>query len=118
MGCVLERELSGSRCLASCYIALSLQASYLTGFLSYWLLGQAVPAGSHVRLNLQTGAREVKLQDEDKFRSNLKGLKKGKRYHVNSRNWESGSVDLIILKITTVSCFLTQIHVALKIFET
>uniref|UniRef100_A0A9L0SSH0 Nucleotide exchange factor SIL1 n=1 Tax=Equus caballus TaxID=9796 RepID=A0A9L0SSH0_HORSE len=40
--------------------------------------GQAVPAGSHVRLNLQTGAREVKLQDEDKFRNNLKGSKKGK----------------------------------------
>ncbi|KAI5774583.1 SIL1 [Gulo gulo luscus] len=36
--------------------------------------GQAVPAGSHVRLNLQTGAREVKVQEEDKFRSNLKGL--------------------------------------------
>jgi nucleotide exchange factor SIL1 len=54
-----------------------------------WLLGQAVPAGSHVRLNLQTGAREVKLQYEDKFQNNLKGLKKGKRYSVHSSDWEA-----------------------------
>nr|XP_023408366.1 nucleotide exchange factor SIL1 [Loxodonta africana] len=50
--------------------------------------GQAVPAGSHVRLNLQTGAREVKLQYEDKFRNNLKRSKKGKRYSVIPRDWE------------------------------
>ncbi|KAL6038007.1 hypothetical protein STEG23_022700, partial [Scotinomys teguina] len=40
--------------------------------------GQAVPAGSHVRMNLQTGAREVKLHQEDKFQNSLKGFKKGK----------------------------------------
>ncbi|XP_069340193.1 nucleotide exchange factor SIL1 [Eulemur rufifrons] len=51
--------------------------------------GQAVPAGSHVRLNLQTGAREVKLQYEDKFRNNLKGLKKGKRLDVNTNTYTS-----------------------------
>ncbi|XP_055287232.1 nucleotide exchange factor SIL1 isoform X4 [Moschus berezovskii] len=51
--------------------------------------GQAVPAGSHVRLNLQTGAREVKLQDEDKFQANLKGLKKGKRLDINTNTYTS-----------------------------
>ncbi|XP_012604257.1 nucleotide exchange factor SIL1 isoform X1 [Microcebus murinus] len=51
--------------------------------------GQAVPAGSHVRLNLQTGAKEVKLQYEDKFRNNLKGLKKGKRLDVNTNTYTS-----------------------------
>ncbi|XP_069448272.1 nucleotide exchange factor SIL1 isoform X2 [Ovis canadensis] len=51
--------------------------------------GQAVAAGSHVRLNLQTGAREVKLQDEDKFQTNLKGLKKGKRLNINTNTYTS-----------------------------
>lgn len=51
--------------------------------------GQAVPAGSHVRLNLQTGAREVKLQDEDKFRNTLKGSKKGKRLDINTNTYTS-----------------------------
>lgn len=53
--------------------------------LSSWFLGQAVPAGSHVRLNLQTGTREVKLHDEDKLQHKLKGSKKGKRYSGNPR---------------------------------
>ncbi|XP_040095920.1 nucleotide exchange factor SIL1 isoform X1 [Oryx dammah] len=51
--------------------------------------GQAVAAESHVRLNLQTGAREVKLQDEDKFQTNLKGLKKGKRLDINTNTYTS-----------------------------
>ncbi|KAM5299089.1 nucleotide exchange factor SIL1 isoform 2-T2 [Ctenodactylus gundi] len=51
--------------------------------------GQAVPAGSHVRLNLQTGAREVKLQHEDKSRNNLKELKKGKRLDINTNTYTS-----------------------------
>uniref|UniRef100_A0A2K6F1W3 Nucleotide exchange factor SIL1 n=2 Tax=Propithecus coquereli TaxID=379532 RepID=A0A2K6F1W3_PROCO len=51
--------------------------------------GQAVPAGSHVRVNLQTGAREVKLQYEDKFRNNLRGSKKGKRLDVNTNTYTS-----------------------------
>ncbi|XP_051058232.1 nucleotide exchange factor SIL1 isoform X2 [Phodopus roborovskii] len=50
--------------------------------------GQAVPAGSHVRMNLQTGAREVKLQ-EDKFQTNLKGFKKGKRLDINTNTYTS-----------------------------
>ncbi|KAM8763908.1 nucleotide exchange factor SIL1 isoform 2-T3 [Rhynchonycteris naso] len=51
--------------------------------------GQAVPAGSHVRLNLQTGAREVKLTDEDNFRNTLKGSKKGKRLDINTNAYTS-----------------------------
>uniref|UniRef100_A0A8D0HYD7 Nucleotide exchange factor SIL1 n=2 Tax=Sus scrofa TaxID=9823 RepID=A0A8D0HYD7_PIG len=60
--------------------------------------GQAVPAGSHVRLNLQTGAREVKLQDEDKFRSNLKGLKKGKRLDINTNTYTSQDLKSALAK--------------------
>lgn len=61
-----------------------------------------------MRLNLQTGAREVKLQDEDKLRNNLKGLKKGKRYSVNPRDWETGSIDPVILRVMTMDCFLLK----------
>lgn len=78
--------------------------------LSSWLLGQAVAAGSHVRLNLQTGAREVKLQDEDKFQTNLKGLKKGKRYSVKSRDWETDSTDPIMLRVMTMYSFFFKIN--------
>ena len=81
---------------------------YVISLLSSWLLGHAVPAGSHVRLNLQTGAREVKLQDEDKLRNNLKGLKKGKRYSVNPRDWETDSIDPVILRVMTMCCFLPK----------
>lgn len=78
--------------------------------LSSWLLGQAVPAGSHVRLNLQTGAREVKLQDEDKFQTNLKGLKKGKRYSVKPGDWETDSIDPIMLRVMTIYCSFFKIN--------
>ncbi|KAM4875376.1 nucleotide exchange factor SIL1 isoform 2-T4 [Thomomys bottae] len=61
--------------------------------------GQAVPAGSHVRLNLQTGAREVKLQyEEDKFRNNLKGLKKGKRLDINTNTYTSQDLKSALAK--------------------
>uniref|UniRef100_A0A8D2CVI9 Nucleotide exchange factor SIL1 n=1 Tax=Sciurus vulgaris TaxID=55149 RepID=A0A8D2CVI9_SCIVU len=60
--------------------------------------GQAVPAGSHVRLNLQTGAREVKLQYEDKFRNNLKGLKKGKRLDINTNTYTSQDLKSALAK--------------------
>ncbi|XP_021111559.1 nucleotide exchange factor SIL1 isoform X2 [Heterocephalus glaber] len=60
--------------------------------------GQAVPAGSHVRLNLQTGAREVKLQEEDKFQSNLKGLKKGKRLDINTNTYTSQDLKSALAK--------------------
>ncbi|XP_034511977.1 nucleotide exchange factor SIL1 isoform X3 [Ailuropoda melanoleuca] len=60
--------------------------------------GQGVPAGSHVRLNLQTGAREVKLQEEDKFRSNLKGLKKGRRLDINTNTYTSQDLKSALAK--------------------
>ncbi|GAB5566755.1 nucleotide exchange factor SIL1 isoform X2 [Prionailurus iriomotensis] len=60
--------------------------------------GQAVPVGSHVRLNLQTGAREVKLQEEDKFQSNLKALKKGKRLDINANTYTSQDLKSALAK--------------------
>ncbi|XP_023559154.1 nucleotide exchange factor SIL1 isoform X4 [Octodon degus] len=60
--------------------------------------GQAVPAGSHVRLNLQTGAREVKLQHEDKLQNNLKGLKKGKRLDINTNTYTSQDLKSALAK--------------------
>lgn len=59
-----------------------------------------------MRLNLQTGTREVKLQDEDKFQNTLKGSKKGKRYSVNPK--ETDSVDFVIPKVMTMQCFLPK----------
>ncbi|XP_066128712.1 nucleotide exchange factor SIL1 isoform X3 [Saccopteryx bilineata] len=60
--------------------------------------GQAVPAGSHVRLNLQTGAREVKLKDEDKFRNTLKGSKKGKRLDIDTNTYTSQDLKSALTK--------------------
>lgn len=55
-----------------------------------------------MRLNLQTGAREVKLQDEDNFQTNLKGSKKGKRYSVKPEDWETDSIHPIMLRVMTI----------------
>ncbi|XP_017593669.1 PREDICTED: nucleotide exchange factor SIL1 isoform X1 [Corvus brachyrhynchos] len=41
--------------------------------------GQAVPAGSHVRLNLQTGEREAKLPDSETGESDARGERRRKR---------------------------------------
>ncbi|NXS97140.1 SIL1 factor, partial [Jacana jacana] len=41
--------------------------------------GQAVPAGSHVRLNLQTGEREAKLPDSENGRSDTKEERRRRR---------------------------------------
>ncbi|NWZ53921.1 SIL1 factor, partial [Haliaeetus albicilla] len=41
---------------------------------------QAVPAGSHVRLNLQTGDREAKLPDSKNGRSDTREERRRKRY--------------------------------------
>ncbi|NXM35735.1 SIL1 factor, partial [Oxyruncus cristatus] len=41
---------------------------------------QAVPAGSHVRLNLQTGEREAKLPDSENGRSDTREERRRKRY--------------------------------------
>ncbi|XP_025926440.1 nucleotide exchange factor SIL1 isoform X4 [Apteryx rowi] len=43
------------------------------------VLGQAVPAGSHVRLNLQTGEREAKLSDSENGKSDRREEKRRKR---------------------------------------
>ncbi|XP_053422404.1 nucleotide exchange factor SIL1 isoform X2 [Nycticebus coucang] len=61
--------------------------------------GQAVPAGAHVRLNLQTGAREVKLQYEDKMQNNLKELKKGKRLDINTNTYTSQDLKSALAKL-------------------
>lgn len=42
--------------------------------------GQAVPAGSHVRLNLQTGEREAKLPDSENGKSDTREERRRKRY--------------------------------------
>ncbi|XP_019362097.1 PREDICTED: nucleotide exchange factor SIL1 isoform X1 [Gavialis gangeticus] len=41
--------------------------------------GQAIPAGLHVRLNLQTGEKEAKLPDNTNEKSDMKDQKKRKR---------------------------------------
>nr|XP_013033891.2 nucleotide exchange factor SIL1 isoform X2 [Anser cygnoides] len=41
--------------------------------------GQAVPAGSHVRLNLQTGDREARLPDGENGKSDTRGEKRRRR---------------------------------------
>ncbi|XP_008591098.1 PREDICTED: nucleotide exchange factor SIL1-like [Galeopterus variegatus] len=64
----------------------------------YWSC-QAVPAGSHVRLNLQTGAREAKLQYKDKFQNNLKGLKKGRRLDINTNTYTSQDLKSALAKL-------------------
>lgn len=60
--------------------------------------GQAVPAGSHVRMNLQTGVNEVKLQQEDKFQSNWKGLKRGRRLDINTNTYTSQDLKSALAK--------------------
>lgn len=60
--------------------------------------GQAVPVGSHVRLNLQTGAREAKLQDEDTFRNTLKASKKGKRLDISTNTYTSQDLKSALAK--------------------
>lgn len=46
---------------------------------SPFLAGQAVPAGSHVRLNLQTGEREAKLPDRENGESETREERRRKR---------------------------------------
>ena len=42
----------------------------------YWL-GQAIPAGLHVRLNMKTGKREAKLLDQDRSSTELIATENG-----------------------------------------
>ncbi|NXU47119.1 SIL1 factor, partial [Turnix velox] len=44
---------------------------------------QAVPAGSHVRLNLQTGEREAKLPDSENQQGDMREERRRKRYSVD-----------------------------------
>ncbi|NXQ34056.1 SIL1 factor, partial [Alaudala cheleensis] len=50
---------------------------------------QAVPAGSHVRLNLQTGEREAKLPDRENGQSDTREERRRKRYR-HTRHWIGG----------------------------
>uniref|UniRef100_W5K495 Nucleotide exchange factor SIL1 n=1 Tax=Astyanax mexicanus TaxID=7994 RepID=W5K495_ASTMX len=52
--------------------------------------GQAVPAGSHVRLNLQTGEREVKLGEEE----GVKHWKQGERPEMNKQSASFSTTEL------------------------
>ncbi|NXK66298.1 SIL1 factor, partial [Sylvietta virens] len=55
---------------------------------------QAVPAGSHVRLNLQTGEREAKIPDRENGASDTREERRRKRYR-HARHWVGlGRVDV------------------------
>ncbi|NXP59344.1 SIL1 factor, partial [Chloropsis cyanopogon] len=54
---------------------------------------QAVPAGSHVRLNLQTGEREAKLPDRESGESDTREERRRKRYR-HARHWVGWAVDV------------------------
>ncbi|KFQ34835.1 Nucleotide exchange factor SIL1, partial [Mesitornis unicolor] len=53
---------------------------------------QAVPAGSHVRLNLQTGDREAKLADSENGRSDSR--EKRRKRHSDAKHHRLGKVDV------------------------
>ncbi|XP_042706692.1 nucleotide exchange factor SIL1 isoform X9 [Chrysemys picta bellii] len=64
--------------------------------------GQAVPAGLHVRLNLQTGEREAKLLDNKNEKSDMKDQKKRKRLdemHINSNSFTSQELKEALAKM-------------------
>ncbi|NXY58386.1 SIL1 factor, partial [Callaeas wilsoni] len=54
---------------------------------------QAVPAGSHVRLNLQTGEREAKLPDSENGESDTREGRRRKRYR-HARHWGGWAVNV------------------------
>ncbi|NXR60547.1 SIL1 factor, partial [Rhadina sibilatrix] len=54
---------------------------------------QAVPAGSHVRLNLQTGEREAKLPDRENGEGDTREERRRKRYR-HTRHWAGWAVDV------------------------
>ncbi|XP_015497567.1 nucleotide exchange factor SIL1-like isoform X2 [Parus major] len=58
--------------------------------------GQAVPAGSHVRLNLETGEREAKLPDRENGESGTKEERRRKRYR-HARPCRGGLWDSCLL---------------------
>ncbi|EMP36365.1 Nucleotide exchange factor SIL1, partial [Chelonia mydas] len=63
---------------------------------------QAVPAGLHVRLNLQTGEREARLPDNKNEKSDMKDQKKRKRLdemHINSNSFTSQELKEALAKM-------------------
>ncbi|XP_043376262.1 nucleotide exchange factor SIL1 isoform X2 [Dermochelys coriacea] len=64
--------------------------------------GQAVPAGLHVRLNLQTGEREARLPDNKNEKSDMKDQEKRKRLdemHINSNSFTSQELKEALAKM-------------------
>ncbi|XP_065265312.1 nucleotide exchange factor SIL1 isoform X2 [Emys orbicularis] len=64
--------------------------------------GQAVPAGLHVRLNLQTGEREARLLDNKNEKSDMKDQKKRKRLdemHISSNSFTSQELKEALAKM-------------------
>ncbi|NXX12971.1 SIL1 factor, partial [Podargus strigoides] len=63
---------------------------------------QAVPAGSHVRLNLQTGEREAKLPDSENGKSDMREERRRKRYSdvdVDSNSFTSQELKKALAKM-------------------
>jgi len=62
--------------------------------------GQAVPAGLHVRINLQTGKKEAKLLQEENKGDSVEGIKYGalkeamKKIKADDKVQESGDIDV------------------------
>ncbi|NXA78837.1 SIL1 factor, partial [Thryothorus ludovicianus] len=54
---------------------------------------QAVPAGSHVQLNLQTGQTQAKLPDRENGESDTREKRRRKRY-IHARHWVGWAVDV------------------------
>ncbi|NXI34561.1 SIL1 factor, partial [Galbula dea] len=64
--------------------------------------GQAVPAGSHVRLNLQTGEREAKLPASDNGKSDMGGERRRKRLgkvNIDSNSFTSQELKKALAKM-------------------
>ncbi|NWW55619.1 SIL1 factor, partial [Ifrita kowaldi] len=76
---------------------------------------QAVPAGSHVRLNLQTGEREAKLPDSENGESDAREERRRKRYrHARHRvGWAVPFVNLglAFLSVSVLSLFISHLHI-------
>uniref|UniRef100_A0A8C4UBW1 Nucleotide exchange factor SIL1 n=1 Tax=Falco tinnunculus TaxID=100819 RepID=A0A8C4UBW1_FALTI len=61
--------------------------------------GQAVPAGSHVRLNLQTGDREAKLPDSENGKRDTREERRRKRVDVDSNSFTSQELKKALAKL-------------------
>ncbi|XP_013150678.2 nucleotide exchange factor SIL1 [Falco peregrinus] len=61
--------------------------------------GQAVPAGSHVRLNLQTGDREAKLSDSENGKRDTREERRRKRVDVDSNSFTSQELKKALAKL-------------------